>query len=234
MKKRLLLVLAVIAIVAVAGVVAGGAFRFLRDREEPWTTRSRAALEEFEKGLDDMGRYYWFDAHAHLQRALELDPEFVAPQIFLTYVYEKDEERDQALDRLRQADLAPLSPQERFLARYRLLLFERQRDKAKALLDAFLEEYPDNGWALRERCDQVWDAQDWPAAETCFQRLIELYPNKVQAQNRLGYIAMAMGRFSEAEERFRTYLYIAPDQANPHDSLGELLTVVGRYDEAEH
>jgi tetratricopeptide (TPR) repeat protein len=55
----------------------------------------------------------------------------------------------------------------------------------------------------------------------------------VQAQNRLGYIALAQGRFEQAEDLFETYRFIAPDQANPHDSMGELLTLIGRYEDAE-
>ncbi len=60
-----------------------------------------------------------------------------------------------------------------------------------------------------------------------------MHPNHVEAYNRLGYIDMAQGRFSDAEEHFRTYCFIAPDQALPFTSLAELLILLGRYEEAE-
>jgi tetratricopeptide (TPR) repeat protein len=79
---------------------------------------------------------------------------------------------------------------------------------------------------------QAWEDRDWERADAHYRRLLQVDPNWVSAQNRIGYIAMAQGRFAEAEELFETYQFIAPDQANPHDSMGELLTVLGRYDEA--
>ncbi|HXT52795.1 MAG TPA: hypothetical protein VN811_17270, partial [Thermoanaerobaculia bacterium] len=58
-------------------------------------------------------------------------------------------------------------------------------------------------------------------------------PNWVDAQNKMGYLSMAPGRFAQAEDRFRTYRFVAPDQANPRDSLGELLVLTGRFDEGQ-
>ena len=66
-----------------------------------------------------------------------------------------------------------------------------------------------------------------------YQRLVEIAQNWVIAYNQLGYIAMASGRFVEAEEYFTSYRFVAPDQANPHDSLGELYLLLGRPDVVE-
>ena len=116
---------------------------------------------------------------------------------------------------------------------YRLQRAAKENARAEKTLAAYLEEHPNDPWALSIRCDQAWQHRDWPPTEECNRRLIKADPNWVQAQNQLGYIAMAQGRFAEAEQLFRTYLYIAPDQANPHDSMGELFTVLGRYAESE-
>ncbi|HEX9638307.1 MAG TPA: tetratricopeptide repeat protein, partial [Acidobacteriota bacterium] len=163
---------------------------------------------------------------------LELDPEFVAAQVLLARLAEPARRRA-LLERLSQADLERLTPRERFMARYALALHHRIELKPQQILRDCLAQHPRDPYALEARSLQAWERQDWEAAERSYQRLLEIDPNWARAQNHLGYLAMARGRFEEAEDLFRTYLYIAPDQANPNDSMGELLTIRGRYDEAE-
>src|SRR4029078_10139489 len=83
------------------------------------------------------------------------------------------------------------------------------------------------------QADLCWETRRWDDAEKTFQELLAIEPNWVDAQNKMGYLSMALGRFAESEDRFRTYRFVAPDQANPHDSLGELLVLTGRFDEAQ-
>jgi tetratricopeptide (TPR) repeat protein len=127
-----------------------------------------------------------------------------------------------------------LNDRERLLIQYGRFQFAKQPDKADQLVTDYLSEHPRDSLVLNIRCDRIWSRLDLTSAERCYQKLIDTDPNFVQAQNRLGYIAMAQSRFKDAEDAFKTYRFIAPDQANPHDSLGELLTLVGRYDEARH
>jgi tetratricopeptide (TPR) repeat protein len=96
-----------------------------------------------------------------------------------------------------------------------------------------LREHPRDPYALAQQADLCWETSRWDDAEKTFQKLLAIEPNWVDAQNKMGYLSMALGRFAESEDRFRTYRFIAPDQANPHDSLGELLVLTGRFDEAQ-
>jgi len=207
------------------------ALRAWQDRPE-WTTDSDAALAEFRRGLDAEMKFYHPEAYRHFSRALELDPEFVAAQVLLARLAEPARRRA-LLERLSQADLERLTPRERFMARYALALHHRIELKPQQILRDYLAQHPRDPYALEARSLQAWNRQDWEAAERSYKRLLEIDPNWARAQNHLGYLAMARGRFEEAEDLFRTYLYIAPDQANPNDSMGELLTIRGRYEEAE-
>ncbi len=223
--RKLLPVLFALALLAV-----GVALYLARPRPRAWTSDSAAALEEFEKGLTAQTRVYISDAIAHYERALELDPSFVAPRIHLLRFYRVDEKRQQLLTELAAADLDKLTAREAFLVEFNLATGADRQAEAERLLADYLAKHPDDPWALDVRCNRE---QEPAEQEACLQRLIDIEPNWVMAQNLLGYLAMAGGRFDEAEERFRNYQYIAPDQPNPHDSMGELLLILGKHREAE-
>lgn len=225
-RKSILLMLAVTAIVAVAA-----AFMLIRHEPE-WTTSSQEALTEFRAGLEDDQHFYRADAVKHYERALEMDPDFIAAKIRLLDGLPKEKMKSVVED-LRTTDKGRLNARERFFVDLALARFDGDRGKAKQLTDAYIEQHPQDAWGLSVRCGDLWTARDFLAAKPCYERLLKVAPNWVLAQNNLGYLEMAQGHFAEAENAFRTYRYIAPDQANPHDSLGELLTLLGRYDEAE-
>jgi len=210
------------------GAIAGLLF-MMQPKPQERTTTSPEALEELRQGLDSQMKLYHREAYEHFRAALDLDPNFVAARVFIAELSSRDE-MPEVLEGLRSADLETVSPRERLLASYFLANVEQEREEAQKLLADFLEEHPEDPYALRLRCRDLPSPQE---AEDCYRQLIALEPNFVRVQNLLGYLAMGQGKFEEAEERFRTYQYLAPDQANPHDSMGELLLILGRYDEAK-
>jgi Flp pilus assembly protein TadD len=235
MPKKLLLVLPLLAVAALA---AWAALRVGEPASE-WTTRSAAALAEFEKGLDAERKLYGAEARRHFAKALEIDPTFVAAQVMLLRHTPPGpggklatEERKAILSRLASQDRSGLSPREVLLLDFNLALAEGRRGDGMTLLREYLAVHPDDPFVLESFCDMLWAQQRFAEAERTYLRLLAVEPNWVRAQNNLGYLAMAQGQFAEAEDRFLTYRYVAPDQANPHDSLGELMLLTGRFVEA--
>ncbi len=224
--------------VLAALLLGAGAVTWVVGQRRPpeWTSSSSAALAEFRKGLEAEMKYYQDEALEHYRAASQLDPEFAMAKLKQLQWTKRDGDGKETIARLgeelRRVDLDRLNDRERFLLEYRLARIDKENARAEKLLTAYLDGHPEDPWALSMRCSQAWDRQDWPEVERCDRKLLAADPNWVRAQNDLGYIAMAQGKFDEAEEMFRTYLFVAPDQPNPHDSLGELLTLRGRYAEA--
>jgi Flp pilus assembly protein TadD len=223
-----------LAAVLLAAVAAAGALLANRGTRE-WTTDSEAALAEFRRGLEAQQKLYRADAAEHFARAAELDPEFVAAKLFLVRSLAGAENEERRKELMAQA--RAIADRERLTARERFLVelsanWSAGEERTAALVGAYLDDHPDDPFALSIRCDQQWMGAEFAAAERCFRRLIEIDPNWVNAQNLLGYLAMAQGEWRRAEEQFEIYRYLAPDQANPHDSLGELLLLNGRWEEA--
>ncbi len=222
-----------LSLVAAVALAAVGLYWLLRGEERQWTTRSPAALEGFLAGFENRSKHYLYDATVYFERALELDPEFAAAKLYLGSIFPPGHpERRRWFDELRQADLPSLTPRERFLVGHGLALHDGDEERAAEIVRAYLAEHPEDPFAIRAQCDLLWEAQSWDRAERCYGRLIELHPNWVEAQDRLGHIALAQGRFDEAEEQFLAYRYLAPDQAGPHGSLASLMLLLGRYEEA--
>jgi tetratricopeptide (TPR) repeat protein len=219
------------AIVALVAAAIGLAAWSFGDRRE-WTTDSKPALQAFQAGLEARMRFYNSDAVEHFRRAIELDPTFAAARVELLETTGSSEERERLAEALRALDPGQLRERERYLVELALARVDHAPDRYSDASARFLAARPDDPWALYLAATLAWERQEWPEAEKLYLRLLQVDPNWVMARNHLGYLAMAQGRFSDAEDHFKTYEFVAPDQANPHDSLGELLVLRGRYDEA--
>jgi len=202
-----------------------------------WTTDSPEALAEFTAAVDAQMKLYHNDVQEHLEKAIELDPDFVIAKLYLSdqvKMDDKDEDRAQRLwNDVMAADRSRLTEREQVLIERARALQEKRYEDAAQMLDSYLADHPNDPFLLHRKALTAWVTGDFDEAERLNLRLIEIAPNWVIAYNQLGYIAMSQGRFIEAEEYFTSYRFVAPDQANPHDSLGELYIMIGRYDEAE-
>jgi Flp pilus assembly protein TadD len=227
--KRWHVLVVVVLVAAAVGILA-------RPRHPVWTTSSAQARVAFEAGLEADRKFYFDEAVDHFKQALELDPGFVVADLFLAQSLDgkgNEARRKELFERVRKADLGELSARERFLVSLALAQRDHEEAKASAILDAYVATHPDDPYALSEHAGRAFAAGDWDTASRDYRHLAEVAPNFVVAYNQLGYIAMAQGRFAEAEALLKKYRYVAPEQANPHDSLGELYAITGRYAEAE-
>jgi tetratricopeptide (TPR) repeat protein len=229
MNRKIWLGLAVVIVAAAAFILNA------LPKDSEWTTSSPEARAEFSAAVDAQMKLYRNDVRAHLERALELDPDFVMAKLYLADQLKMDDDGESARlwNDVMSADQSKLSERERvYINRARAMQEKRYAD-SDAMLDAYLADHPNDPFLLHQKALVLWMTGEFDEAEKLNRRLIEIAPNWVIAYNQLGYIAMSQGRFVEAEEYFTSYRFVAPDQANPHDSLAELYIMIGRYEEAE-
>lgn len=228
MKRSLWLVLAAVAVIAVAASIIA------LPKGPEWTSSSPEALAEFELALQAKMKLYHVDAASHLEKAVELDPDFVMARLLLADMvrHEDSAGADELMTKVWDADVDRLRPRERFyVERVRAIRDKRSEDVDRLLAD-YLERYPEDPYLLETAGNIAFARGNGAEAERLFRRLIEVGPNWVIAYNQLGYLTMREGRFAESEEYLTSYRFIAPDQANPHDSLGEMYVILGRLPEA--
>lgn len=85
---------------------------------------------------------------------------------------------------------------------------------------------------LRQRARASAEAGRWDEAEADFRRLLQLFPEDVEALNVLGAMERARGRFREAEALLRRALDGAPDDGSVLKNLGTVLLQAGDFDAA--
>lgn len=228
MKRLLWLGLVAVAVVAAAVTIIA------LPKGPEWTSSSPEALAEFELALQAKMKLYQVDAVAHLEKAVELDPDFVMARLMLAdYARYTDRTKaDELVAKVLEADVDSLRPRERFYVERTRAMREKRTEDADRLLAEYRERYPDDPYLLEAAANIAFARGDNAESERLFRRLIEVGPNWVIAYNQLGYLTMREGRFAEAEEYLTSYRFIAPDQANPHDSLGEMYVILGRLPEA--
>lgn len=229
MKQRIFIILSGVVVIMI------GVAYLLMQRGPEWTTKSPEALAELNAAWSASQKLYMQEARKHLKKALSLDPDFVMAKLRLAEQgrFETPEESKKLIEELRKVDLKKLKPREAFLVKRMLMLQDGKWEEARAALDAYFKEHPDDPQILYMKAMDDWKTGNLGPAEKLYSQLLEIRPNWVIAYNQMGYISMIQGRLSKAEEYFSEYRFIAPDQANPHDSLGELYALIGKWDEAE-
>ena len=188
-------------------LLAGGMMLMARRTEPGWTTESAEALAALERGVAASMKFYGYEARDGYREALESDPDFVAAKVLMLLNSSDREGKEELLEDLRQADPKRLTARERFLVRYVLARHEEGGEEADFILREFLDRHPDDPYALATCSARAWEERDWERAERHYRRLLEVDPNWVAAQNHLGYMAMAQGRFDEAPESGRKWVW---------------------------
>lgn len=218
-----------------AAAVAGGLYWYWCSAPETkWSSESAEARAEIDAGFKDFEKAYLADASLHFQRARELDPKSPAALVLHGFtLLDGDSEIKTIRQQLGALDRSRFTEFEAFLVR--LFEAETRRDSElfRVTVDDYLSRHPKDALAGRLRCDVLWDRKSWDEAEACYRALLTDQPQWVQAQDRLGQLAMSRGRFAEAEDHFITYRYVAHNQAGPYSSIGVLYMLTGRYEESE-
>ncbi|HVX12035.1 MAG TPA: glycosyltransferase [Pirellulales bacterium] len=108
------------------------------------------------------------------------------------------------------------------------------RDYAEAgrLLQAAVDELPDDTDVVQACCQLLFEAGDLAECERATTHLLRLTPDNPGAQHNLGTLYLRLGRFADASESLRKSIELAPKNAAVHVHLGHALANLGQCSEA--
>ncbi len=196
------------------------------------TTSSPDALQLYYEARRFQEMAQTESARPLLQRALELDPDFMMAMDALRGASPTFLESRQVLTRMQAAlPEATLSEGEQMHFAALQAAFDGNRDGRLEILEAMVKRFPDDIRIRYQFALSSFGTDDEKTA-TRLGELTERAPDFVPAYNILGYSLKNLGRMEEAEAAFRTAIDLNPDNPNAHDSYGELLLAMGRHEDS--
>lgn len=209
------------------------------------TTRSEAMLEELVRAYPEdwrahfaLGRLYyvrrqWEKAIEHLDRARELEEQFVGTWVLMSLAYLRQDSLAKAAEILQQAvQRFPQEVQVNFLLGNTLSRLGR-KEEAVGFLEAARRLSPDDVDILLGLAAVYDELRQYDRSDSIYKIVLEKYPDHPTALNNYAYSLSVRGeRLQEAYEMAEKALEADPENGAFLDTMGWILYQMGRYEEA--
>ncbi|MBZ0267330.1 tetratricopeptide repeat protein [bacterium] len=202
------------------------------DGKMPLSTSSGEARGLYERAQTLMDSMQREKARPLLERAVELDPDFLMAQLLLARTQIRGADVRAIMDHVdeRRAEV-DLSEAERLYLEGVFAGRNGDRATQQERYEHLAELYPHDERVLTN-AGGLYAGIDDDKAIGYFRRASEANPQWASGYNTLGYAYKGVGRNDEAAVAFRRAIEIEPDNPNGYDSYGELLLRMGRFEDA--
>ncbi|MEN6601115.1 MAG: tetratricopeptide repeat protein, partial [Bryobacteraceae bacterium] len=175
------------------------------------------------------------EAVLSLEKALEIDPDFVPATLSLARLRASAGDRSAAVRTIdnalsRRAQLSEIQAAKLDFAASSLRGDPLTRFRAVSRLATLI---PADSDLARESAEAATTAHDLRAASSWYERGVQLEPSNGILWNQLGYARSYLKDLDGAVEAIERYRRLAPTSANPEDSLGDVHFYLGRFSSAE-
>jgi tetratricopeptide (TPR) repeat protein len=200
------------------------------------TTASMDAYQLFLKGQENFDSYYFEDARASFEKAIEADPSFALAHFYLARVYNHASDAPKAakefelFKKLTQAN--PGKGKDGLWISALTATLDKDLDKYQRLLNEIIKSDPNDKRAHADLGAFYRGQKKLPEAVAEFEKSLALDPDFGYPQNLLAYTYAEMGEKDKAIAAFERYAASHPGEANPLDSMGDLHFVYGEFDKA--
>ncbi len=198
------------------------------------TTSSMDAYQLFVKGQEDFERYYFDEARASFEKAVEKDPAFALAYYYLARAYYSLADAPKAaaaLDQFKKlSQIDPGQGKDALWIAALTAIVGRDTDGYVRNIEAIIKLDPGDKRAHAELGSFYRKTKQLPEAAGEFTKALAIDPNFGFAQNLLAYTYADMGQKDKAIAAFDRYAAAHPGEANPLDSMGDLYFVTGQFD----
>jgi tetratricopeptide (TPR) repeat protein len=194
------------------------------------TTTSPQAYHEYIQGVDLWRKWYYAEAGAHFQKAIQYDSSFAMPYYYLSQLVVSGNRKPMIMEAMKYIDR--VGDRDQCLIRIRAALLSGKGEEALEILSDFVRRYPDEKEPLYHAGAYEYSFGMYEKAVKHLSAAIALDSSFAEAYNQLAYAYEAVGDCDNAVRTIDRYAALAPDQANPFDSKGAICSHCGRLDEA--
>jgi serine/threonine protein kinase/tetratricopeptide (TPR) repeat protein len=198
-------------------------------------TSSMEAYDWFLKGRELYEKLYNDDAVHALKKAVERDPDFAVPHLYLALTYNRLREprnEHEAYERAKALSGRASRKDRLYIEAAYARAIEQDEARRYRILKQIAEEYPDEKRVHHLLASHFRGRGHLYQAVEEYKRVLDLDPNYGWAMNELAYMYADVGDFDKAAELFSRYAEVSPGEANPIDSMGELYFRMGKLDQA--
>lgn len=197
------------------------------------TTSSPEAYRAYLEAEELVKKFYFAEAKAAVQRAIELDSNFAMAYFGLSQTFGGfgNEERN-ALQRAWKLR-GKVTERERLTieADYARRI-EENPSKAAEILEKLIKKYPHEQGAYAQLCVVYQNLNQYPKAEQVVLNGLKSDSLDKGLWNTLAYLYAGQNKKEKALDAINQYLKLAPAEPNPYDSKGEIHFVFGEIDSA--
>ncbi len=197
----------------------------------PVTSSSKAALENYWKGIALTDKLRFPDARPFFEKAVAEDPNFAVAYLNLGFTvanakgfFENLEKAKSVMDKASEAEQMWILGVEAG--------FVGDPQKQFELYSKLVQNYPNDERAHNLLAVYYFGQQEYQLAVEQFTAATKIAPEYSQPYNMLGYSYRFLERYDDAEKAFKKYIELIPDDPNPYDSYAEFLMKVGRFEES--
>ncbi len=211
-------------------------FAFSCKEETKITTSSPQALNAYNEGVSFLDRFYFSEAKASLETAVQLDSNFSLAAARLALVHWRSANEPDAkkeIDRAAAKSLHATKYEQMFIRLLHHMIYYRNAEAA-SVADSLLSLYPHMAepYVLRGGLYEL--SKNYDAALSVYKKAIDIDTLYAPAAMSLGYVYSARGDEENAISAMERYIRLVPDAADPRASFADILFRAGRYDEALH
>ena len=196
-------------------------------------TEDDAAMAEFVKGMMDVTG----DPRAvleHLRAAVTLDPTFTAAHRELSRrspVPDRDGEALASIEAA-MAYLSRLPERARFQVRAEYYQLTGEPDRAREIVDMWLELHPEDLDALENQSRMRMSEDDWEGALATLVEMYRLNPGNGSVLRRMGWVLDELGQYESAAAAFAEYVERFPDDESGYTVLAAFRQSRGELEQA--
>lgn len=197
----------------------------------PVTSSSKAALDNYWKGIALTDKLRFPDARPFFEKAVVEDPDFAVAYLNLGFTVASNKGFFENLEKAKSVmDKASEAEQMWILGVEAGAVGDPQ--KQFEMYSKLVENYPKDERARNLLAVYYFGQQEYDKAVEHFTAATKVAPEFSQPYNMLGYSYRFLKKYDDAEKAFKKYIELIPDDPNPYDSYAEFLMKVGRFEES--
>lgn len=196
------------------------------------STKSQAAHNYFEKGMQKMEMLHIQDGLENFRNSVKADPQFALGHVILMFFTQDPTEKMAELDKA-LATRSSANVEEKLVIDWMANQSQAHWIPAIQAMNEALEKYPQDkhlhwlaGWWL------LVDHNQSQRAVNMFERVMQIDSRFADAYNEAAYCYARMGNFDKAFANIKRYTELVPNEPNPQDTFAEISRMAGRFEEA--